>query len=198
MKKYFYNEGDEHFGPFSVEELKSHRIDRSTLVWAEGWTDWKEAREEVELKPLFLIPPPVRKKEIPPTVKHEEVEKTYYTNEQGIRITSTRLIVGGSTYPINGVTAVHINKDFSRNWSWLAISALGFLLMVSGENDSPKVFGAFIVTCGVTLFLMFGKKYNYSLQIQTLAGSIDILHSKNKKLIQEMSAAINNAIIQRG
>lgn len=33
MKKYFYTNGTENFGPFTLEELKQEHISRETPVW---------------------------------------------------------------------------------------------------------------------------------------------------------------------
>lgn len=60
MKKYFYSDGKEKFGPFSFEELKTENITKDTLIWFEGLEDWKPAREIGEFEEIFkLIPPPI-------------------------------------------------------------------------------------------------------------------------------------------
>ena len=33
MKKYFYSDGTNNFGPFTLEELKEKRITRETMIW---------------------------------------------------------------------------------------------------------------------------------------------------------------------
>jgi len=60
MKKYFYSDGKEKFGPFSFEELKSENITKDTLIWFEGLEDWKPAKDIGELEEILkLIPPPI-------------------------------------------------------------------------------------------------------------------------------------------
>lgn len=60
MKKYFYSDGKEKFGPFSFEELKNEPITKETLIWFEGLEDWKPAKDIIEFEELFkLIPPPI-------------------------------------------------------------------------------------------------------------------------------------------
>lgn len=58
MNKYFYTDGTEKFGPYSLEELKSCPIDRKTLVWFHPMTEWKPAGSLDELKELFTEQPP--------------------------------------------------------------------------------------------------------------------------------------------
>ena len=53
MSKYYYTDGKERFGPFSLEELGSKRISKETLVWMEGLTDWIPAGNLAELQTLF-------------------------------------------------------------------------------------------------------------------------------------------------
>lgn len=60
MKKYFYSDGKDKFGPFSFEELKNENITKETLIWFEGLEDWKPAKDISEFEEIFkLIPPPI-------------------------------------------------------------------------------------------------------------------------------------------
>ncbi|MGL5683790.1 MAG: CD225/dispanin family protein [Marinifilaceae bacterium] len=59
-KKYFYSDGSNQFGPFTLSELKDQNITRKTLVWYEGMAQWQEAGCLAELSSLFnMTPPPV-------------------------------------------------------------------------------------------------------------------------------------------
>ena len=54
-------------GPVSLEELKELKLEKNTLVWKEGLTDWTNANNLDELKELFKVsPPPVPPPPIPP------------------------------------------------------------------------------------------------------------------------------------
>lgn len=57
-KKYYYTDGQDKFGPYSVEELKLYNLTVDTLVWAEGMGDWTPAGKVPELKSLFPFDPP--------------------------------------------------------------------------------------------------------------------------------------------
>ena len=52
-KKFYYTDGKERFGPYLIEDLKLYRLTESTLVWAEGMSDWKPAGQVPELAVLF-------------------------------------------------------------------------------------------------------------------------------------------------
>ncbi len=62
MKKYYYSDGVEKYGPFSLEELKTYDIENDTLIWYEGMDDWKRAGDMPNISMLFDLstPPPAR------------------------------------------------------------------------------------------------------------------------------------------
>ena len=53
MVQYYYTDGKERFGPFSIEELKDKSITAQTLVWKEGLPDWVPANTLSDLNVLF-------------------------------------------------------------------------------------------------------------------------------------------------
>ncbi len=62
MKKYFYTDGTDKFGPFTLEELKEKNISRETQVWFQELGKWKPAGNVPELSEIFeLSPPPIAK-----------------------------------------------------------------------------------------------------------------------------------------
>lgn len=64
--QYYYTDGRERYGPFSMEQLKERNITLDTLVWKEGMADWLPAKQLEELQSLLtptapeslLVPPP--------------------------------------------------------------------------------------------------------------------------------------------
>ncbi|MFC5412005.1 CD225/dispanin family protein [Larkinella bovis] len=49
MKQYYYLEGNQQFGPFSLDELRSKNIQPTTKVWAQGLPDWVAAQTVPEI-----------------------------------------------------------------------------------------------------------------------------------------------------
>jgi len=71
MKKYFYTDGTEKFGPFTLEELKEKNISRETQVWFQELEEWKSAGNVLELNEIFILsPPPIVK----PSLTNSNVE----------------------------------------------------------------------------------------------------------------------------
>lgn len=62
MKKYFYSDGEEKFGPFTIDELKEKNISRESLVWFKELDDWQSAKSVPEIKEIFFLSPPPLKK----------------------------------------------------------------------------------------------------------------------------------------
>lgn len=69
MKEYYYSDGIEKHGPFTLKELQNHKIESDTLIWTEGMEDWKPAKDLPQISLLFdlsvspppaIIPPPSR------------------------------------------------------------------------------------------------------------------------------------------
>lgn len=63
MKKYYFNDGKNQHGPFTIDELKSKGINRDTPVWYEGLHEWTEAGKISEISSYFppsipVYPPP--------------------------------------------------------------------------------------------------------------------------------------------
>lgn len=67
MKKYFYADGQQQQGPFTLEELKTKGLSPDILVWFDGLENWQPAGEIEELAALFnrftppqapVVPPP--------------------------------------------------------------------------------------------------------------------------------------------
>ncbi len=60
MKKYFYTDGTNNYGPLTLEELLGRNISRDTKVWFQGLDEWKPAQDIPELGEHFeFTPPPV-------------------------------------------------------------------------------------------------------------------------------------------
>src|SRR5687768_7180297 len=53
MVQYYYTDGIERYGPFTIEQLRERNITRETLVWKEGMADWAPANQLNELQALF-------------------------------------------------------------------------------------------------------------------------------------------------
>lgn len=53
MRSYYYSDGQETFGPFSLEELVQTQLTPESLIWFEGLEEWIQAGTLPELAELF-------------------------------------------------------------------------------------------------------------------------------------------------
>jgi len=77
MDGYFFHDGNEQRGPFTLEELKEKPIKRETPVWKKGLRDWARASDLPELNSIFEnTPPAFQKQESTGSKKDTLTEKT--------------------------------------------------------------------------------------------------------------------------
>lgn len=66
MEEYYFSDGENQFGPFTLDELKNQKITKDSLIWYEGLDNWIKANEIENLKTLFkATPPPLQKIQTP-------------------------------------------------------------------------------------------------------------------------------------
>lgn len=64
---YFISNNGAQKGPLTFEQLKGQEINKDTLVWKEGTSDWVKASEVEELVPILeLMPPPINEASVGP------------------------------------------------------------------------------------------------------------------------------------
>lgn len=106
MKKYFYSNGQDKEGPFSIEELKIEDIKPDTLIWYEGLDDWTPAIDIEEVKLILeLNPPDVSSTddvivEINKNILDKKSSKSTYT--VGMKVASQGWIIAGFIFAFMG------------------------------------------------------------------------------------------------
>lgn len=86
MKEYYLSDGENKRGAFSLKDLKNETVLPDTLIWKEGWTEWKTAKEAALIEPsIDLIindtPPLLPKQE--PKKKKKNLLKTIIKISEG-------------------------------------------------------------------------------------------------------------------
>lgn len=131
MNRYFYiDNGGKQKGTFSPEELKLENIQRETLVWTQGMTDWSRAEQVEELKSLFTGPIYTDNQQAPPPTEiyHTQsyynpaanVERPKSYMVESLLVTLLPFFICGSFLSLLGIIAivyasqvdsyVHLNK----------------------------------------------------------------------------------------
>jgi hypothetical protein len=137
----------------------------------------------------------------------ERAEPTYYSDNNGIRITPTRLIIPGknkkegpSTYTMANITSVKTEKVNPIRWGGIIVALIGIFLIIIGINSHSTSYfiisGVAILCIGLAWAILV--KPTYHLKISSASGESDALWSKEKGYIERIVTAINEAIIKRG
>ena len=125
-------------------------------------------------------------------------EKTYFTDNM-ISVTSTRIIATGTTYPLNGVTAVtwqqHTQKGTVTGCLMMILSFLVGLPSLIGGGYLMALICLGIFVWG---FMKVRKPSYYSIVVSTAGQQGEIFTSTSRDYIQKIIEAINQAIIERG
>jgi len=131
------------------------------------------------------------------TVTIERADPTYYSDDKGVRITSTRLIVGEATYSMANITSIKTSKT-GPNYAVGIIAAVIGLVFVGlhGISSALAVIGVLLALGGIAFLLT--TKPTFHLEVTSAAGEQSPLSSKDEKYIEKVAVALNEALIKRG
>jgi hypothetical protein len=91
-RKYYYTNGEKSFGPFAINDIKS-KINRDSLILAQGNTQWKPAIEIPQLTELFPIEIEKKKEIVTPV----EIPKTSTPSNSEIDIQQSNQSISKNT-----------------------------------------------------------------------------------------------------
>ena len=158
MKKYFYSDGANNFGPFTIEELKEKGITRETNVWFHELGEWKKAGTVKELNELFaFIPPPI----------HQDVNYSQMPISEHSRVSTLDIVVFISIvfWFITNFADFIISRVVDDWWSYnifkyvrivpqIVLSAIPFVLALSVKNKTLRI-GAIIIGTLLSIKLLY-------------------------------------------
>lgn len=144
-------------------------------------------------------PPPIPPK-IPERRDHEE--DVY--SDGGILITTKRVVIGASTYPLRHITAVRMVSIHPRVIPPFLMLAGGLTLalMIFLFNDPEKKapFPPYLMPAGLIvggLAWMFSLRTRYALVLSTASGEVHALTSRDYAYIAVVVKCINDALVQQ-
>lgn len=125
--------------------------------------------------------------------------ETTYLNENNVLVTSTRIVAGGQTYVLNGVTSVRIANEPAPITASVIFIGAAILLLVFAF--SARSFGTGIVGLAsgiVGYFVTKASKPTYILVLRTASGEVRAVSSLDKARIQRIHDSITAAVVVRG
>jgi hypothetical protein len=122
------------------------------------------------------------------------MEEIIFFQSSGVTVTQSRYIVDNKTFAMRNISSVHVGVIPAKRGFGILLIAIGFILLVSSADT--RIGGVIVIILG-TLFA-FLPKDKFTVRISTNAGETDSLFSKDKKGIQKIVDALNEAMIHRG
>jgi hypothetical protein len=127
-------------------------------------------------------------------------EINFYSDNSGVRVTSSRLIIGSTTYAMLNITSVSCAaQPPSRTGPllFLILGALSFFRGFSGHGEQGLVvFGTLLLVIGGLWWK--GQKTQYHLKIASASGEANAVTTTDKQRVENIIQAVNEAIIGRG
>jgi hypothetical protein len=120
-----------------------------------------------------------------------------FLDEESVQVTTTRFIVRGKTFPVNGITSVSLHRSNPQRGGPIIL----FLLAI-GCGLNFRTHWGFILAAAI--FAVFGlwwwvtEPIWFSVRLVTASGESDAFKSKSEALIQRIVHALNEAIVARG
>lgn len=143
---------------------------------------------------------PIQKQNIIINNKKTEDDIVYYSDNQGVKITSTRFIVESSTYPLQGITSITTAAIKPSRVLPIILGLAGVLLFIfiglQHREKQMLALGGFMFVISIIWLILL--KDRYSVRISTSAAQTDAVVSKNQSYINDVARALNDAFIQRG
>ena len=126
-------------------------------------------------------------------------EQTFYSDEKGVRITSTRAIFGSKTYVMANITSVARGEVPARRTPGIIIAILGLIILlacISFGSAEGVIVG--VVVLGLGILIAAIAKPTYHVEIISASGEEEPYSSKDKAHIDSIVTALNESIISHG
>ena len=128
----------------------------------------------------------------------EEKEITFYSDDRGVRITNTRAIVGTTTYAMANITSVSMSEKPANRKLGIVVAILGLIILAITYqlgSSGGVIFGVILLGLGILIAAIV--KPTYTVRIGSASGEADAVSSNDKKYIQAIVRAMNEAFIER-
>ena len=121
-------------------------------------------------------------------------EQTFF-NQDDISVTNARVVIGGQTYAMSGLTSVRSIEEKPSRKGPIILGIVGLLCLFVGETTAI-VIGLAAIGGAIAWFV--NTKPTYFVGLVTASGESKALNSKDPDYIRKIVNAINEAIIARG
>jgi hypothetical protein len=118
-----------------------------------------------------------------------DVGEIIILEEGDVKITHRKAIIGAKTYAISDIVSVGIKRDASMvGCVIIALISVGLLLGLFSYQVAALIF------LGAAAVVALLAQPSYIVQIRSISGSADILHSIDQEYLKRVVDAINDAL----
>lgn len=122
------------------------------------------------------------------------MDEKIFLNQENVSVSNSRFIVNGQTYAMSNVTSVKSGVTEPQRGGSILLIIFGLLCLLG--NGWVFGLGCILIVLGIAAWL--GEKTKYSVILNTSAGENQALVSEEKTYIENVIAALNDAIVSRG
>lgn len=122
-------------------------------------------------------------------------EATLYQDAGGVIVTSARLVVGSTVYPVRGLTAVQYVELPKSHGASKVLALFGIFCFIVNASQAP-VGGAILaaIFMGLAVAIAVRKQPELAIRILTAGGQIDAVVTKDRHRADQIVAALNRAV----
>lgn len=110
-----------------------------------------------------------------------------------VTVTQARFVTQSKTYAMRNISSVHLFEIVKSKKLAVLLVIIGVLLMIGEET---KIAGAGFLIAGGVIYRSI--KNEFAVRISTNSGESNSIVSKDRKYVQGIVDALNEAIIHRG
>ena len=138
----------------------------------------------------------------PPPLPNQPPREEKIYRDNLVAVTTTRVIVGGTTYALRNIASVSMTLTPPRVFGLVLLLFVGIIIFFVGEflsygGSSPIAIIAFVAAGLIvfgTIFEMCRAKSTYHVCLASASGEIHALSSKNRAYIEQIVVSVNEAI----
>ncbi len=122
-------------------------------------------------------------------------EVTLYQDAAGVTVTSSRLVVGATVYPIRGLTAVQyveLPKSHGPSKLLAVLSVFAFMVNASDALVGGLILAVFLFALAIVIAVK--TKPELAIRVLTAGGQIDAVVTKDRARADQIVAALNRAV----
>jgi hypothetical protein len=118
-------------------------------------------------------------------------ERTFFEYED-VKVTNARFISGGQTFAMNNVTSVKPYEKKPSRLGGILVLLVGLIIMVNANIPTG------VLIAGAAAFYLYQQKTIYHILLSTSAGETTALVTYQRNYLNQVIAALNDAIVHRG